>query len=83
MVPTAVTVALRQEGGSWVLDLSADRFAQSVAIEAEGFLPADNWFHLAPGGVKAVRLAPRPGADPATRPRGEVRGPGVEGVISF
>ncbi len=83
MFAAAVTAALRQDAGDWVLDVSADRFAQSIAIEAEGFLPSDNWFHLAPGGVKAVRLQPRTGTDPANRPTGEIRGIGVEAVLSF
>jgi beta-mannosidase len=83
MVPAAVTAGLRQVGEDWLLDLSADRLAQSVVIEAEGFVPSDNWFHLAPGGVKTVGLAPRPGTDPAARPSGEIRGLGVEAIISF
>ena len=66
-----------------MLDLSADRFAQSVLIEAEGFLAGDNWFHLAPGSVKTIRLLPRPGTDPMARPHGTVRGIGVEAVHSF
>ena len=78
-----LSAALRQDGEGWLLDLSADRLVQSVAIEAEGFLPSDSWFHLPPGGVKSVRLAPRAGIDPAARPAGEVRGIGAEAVISF
>lgn len=83
LFPAALSAALRQDGEGWLLDLSADRFAQSVAIEAEGFLPSDNWFHLAPGGVKTVRLAARAGTDPAVRPAGEVRAIGAEAVVSF
>ena len=80
---TALAAGLRQDGEGWLLDLSADRFVQSVAIEAEGFLPSDSWFHLAPGGVKSVRLTPRPDTDPAAKPSGEVRGIGAEAVIAF
>jgi beta-mannosidase len=32
------------------------RFAQSVTVEAEGFVADDAWFHLAPGAVRRVRL---------------------------
>jgi len=78
-----LSAALRQDGGEWLLDLSADRVVQSVAIEAEGFLPSDSWFHLAPGGVRSVRLVPRAGTDPAARPAGVVRGVGAEAVLSF
>lgn len=83
MAPATLTAGLRQDGKGWVLDLSADRFAQSVVIEVEGFLPSDSWFHLSPGGVKAIRLAPRAGTDPAAKPAGEIRGIGIEAVISF
>lgn len=83
MAPAALTAGLRQDGEGWVLDLSADRFAQSVVIEVEGFLPSDSWFHLSPGGVKVIRLAPRAGTDPAAKPAGEIRGIGIEAVVSF
>lgn len=83
MAPASLSATLRQDAAGWVLDLSADRFAQSIAIEAEGFLPSDNWFHLAPGGVKTIRLAPRAGTDPAAKPTGEIRGPSIEAVVSF
>ena len=79
--PATVSAELRQDADGWSLDLSADRFAQSVAIEAEGFLPDDNWFHLAPGRVKSLRLHPRNGQ--TAKPSGTVRGIGVEAVVSF
>lgn len=78
-----LSAELRQDDGEWLLELSTDRFVQSVAVEAEGFLPSDNWFHLAPGGVKVLRLAPRAGMDPAARPTGEIRGIGADSVVSF
>ncbi|WP_432348786.1 glycoside hydrolase family 2 protein (plasmid) [Shinella yambaruensis] len=81
--PAVLTAVLRQDAEGWLLDLSADRFAQSVAIEIDGFLPADNWFHLAPGGVRSVRLLPCAGTDPLARPNGTVRGIGAEAVISI
>src|SRR5262249_53112712 len=34
------------------------RFAQAISIECEGFVPDDDFFHLAPGGSKTVRLHP-------------------------
>jgi len=83
MTPAALSATLRQDAAGWMLDLSADRFTQSLAIEAEGFLPSDNWFHLAPGGVKTIRLVPRAGTDPAAKPTGEIRGPAIEAVVSF
>ena len=81
--PAAVTAALRLDAEGWVLDLSADRFAQSVTIEVDGFLPSDNWFHLAPGGVKPVRLSPHAGTGTAVKPTGTVQGIGVEAAVAF
>lgn len=83
MAPSLLSAELRQDAEGWLLDLSTDRFVQSVAIEAEGFLAGDSWFHLAPGRVKPVRLSPRIGTDPAAKPQGTVRGIGAETVISF
>ena len=44
------------DDGTVLLTLSAERFAQSVSIEADGFLPDDDFFHLAPGDARVVRL---------------------------
>jgi beta-mannosidase len=46
-------------------------FAQSVRIEDDAFRPEDDWFHLAPGHDKLVRLTSRPNAK-AAAPRGIV-----------
>jgi beta-mannosidase len=69
--PGAVAVALEQDGENWRLRLRAFSFAQSVRIEDAGFRPEDDWFHLAPGRDKLVRLTSRPNAK-ATAPRGIV-----------
>jgi beta-mannosidase len=42
--------------GGYALTVSTPRFAQSVAIEAAGFRPEDNYFHLEPEGERTVRL---------------------------
>jgi beta-mannosidase len=39
-----------------IVEISARRFAQSVSIEAPGFVADDNAFHLAPGQVRSVVL---------------------------
>ncbi|WP_313532838.1 glycoside hydrolase family 2 protein, partial [Shinella sp.] len=83
MAPSLLSAELRQDAEGWLLDLSTDRFVQSVAIEAEGFLACDSWFHLAPGRIKSIRLSPRTGTDPAAKPQGTVRGIGAETVLSF
>jgi beta-mannosidase len=47
------------EGQRAILRLRAARFAQSVEIQAPGCEPADNYFHLAPGGRRAIALRRR------------------------
>ena len=39
-----------------IVTLSADCFLQAVNIAVRDYLPEDNYFHLAPGRAKAVRL---------------------------
>jgi beta-mannosidase len=63
--PEAVAVALEQDGRSWQLRLRAFSFAQSVRIEDAHFRPEDDWFHLAPGRDRLIRLTPRPGTNEA------------------
>jgi beta-mannosidase len=70
-LPGALAVALEQDGETWQLRLRAFSFAQSVRIEDAGFRPEDDWFHLAPGRDKLIRLSPRPGTN-TTAPRGIV-----------
>jgi beta-mannosidase len=65
-------VASAGADGSFVLELSTRRFAQSVHIVAAGFAPDDDYFHIAPGGVRRVVLRPTAGATPQA-PRGAVR----------
>jgi beta-mannosidase len=69
--PDAIAAALEQDGPGWQVRLRASSFAQSVRIEDAGFRPGDDWFHLAPGRDKLVRLDPRPGTD-AAAPRGMI-----------
>ncbi len=54
-----IEVHLDRDVAGWFLRLATSRFAQSVRIEDTGYLPDDDWFHIAPGGEKVVRLAPR------------------------
>lgn len=54
---TLTATASENAEGAFVI-LSADRLAQSVSLAAPGHLPDDNWFHLAPGREKRVRLVP-------------------------
>ncbi|MAB01162.1 MAG: beta-mannosidase [Stappia sp.] len=63
----------RDEAGHTVLRIAADRVAQSVAIDAPGYLPQDNWFHLAPGCERLVRLVAREEMPASAGPSGSVR----------
>ncbi|SFJ46799.1 beta-mannosidase [Bosea sp. OK403] len=62
---------LERDGDGWALDLSCRRLAQSVHIISEGWRPAHNWFHLAPGNTRRIPLRPR--ADSLAAPLGEIR----------
>ena len=59
--------------GSWLLGLTARRFLQSVSLTVPGFRPDDNWFHLAPGAAKRVRLDPCGPSEAPTSPAGMLR----------
>ncbi|MXN66614.1 glycoside hydrolase family 2 protein [Stappia sp. GBMRC 2046] len=67
----AVTLETPSEGEA-MLVLSCDCFAQSVHIRDDGFRPSDNWFHLAPGREKRIRLTRRHGIPADRQPSGEV-----------
>jgi len=49
---------VRDEVG-WALRLSTRRLARGVQIEDGAFRAAHEWFHLAPGEERMVRLEPR------------------------
>ncbi|HEY4067995.1 MAG TPA: glycoside hydrolase family 2 protein [Burkholderiaceae bacterium] len=54
--------------GSVSVLLASHGWAQSVYFDADGFEPEDEYFHLAPGDTRAIRLTPsRAGAKPALR----------------
>jgi beta-mannosidase len=63
----------RDADGTDVLVLETDRVAQSVFVEDAVLEPEDNWFHLAPGRAKRIRLTSRADSDAPVRPSGLVR----------
>jgi beta-mannosidase len=65
-----VAVTLVDDGGAWALDVSANCLAQSLHIDTAGYRPADDWFHLAPGIQRRIRLTPV--GTEAGEPQGEV-----------
>jgi beta-mannosidase len=50
---------LLQDRTDWHLKLTTKRLAQSIHIADDIFRPENNWFHLAPGHSRHIRLAPR------------------------
>jgi beta-mannosidase len=62
---------LPHEAGDALLRVSARRFAQSITINAAGFVSTDNGFHLAPGQIREVVLRRKP-AGSHTAARGSI-----------
>jgi len=61
----ALRLSVRAEplATGYALSVETDRFAHAVAIDADGFVPDDNFFHLEPGEARRLTLhAERPGA---------------------
>lgn len=77
-----IETTLTEDEEGYRLELSTNCLAQSVAIEAPGFRAADNWFHLAPGETRRVRLTALEGTAPG-RPSGTVRALGGERAVPF
>ncbi len=71
--PAEIDHLIQRIDGVWWLDLSTRQFAQSVHIDFEHHRPEDDWFHLAPGRAKRIRLMPRNGVDPHSEPKGMLR----------
>jgi beta-mannosidase len=49
-------VGLTARAAGDMLEIATTRFAQSVSIDAPGYVPGDDGFHLAPGQTRRVRL---------------------------
>jgi beta-mannosidase len=63
----------------WLADISAEGLAQWVSLSADGYRPADSWFHLAPGMARTVPLIPLGGT--TKPPVLSIRALNVEEVI--
>jgi beta-mannosidase len=53
-----IEAAAEWEHASPVVTISSDRFLQAVAVECDGFLPSDNYFHVVPGQAKHLAFTP-------------------------
>lgn len=72
------------EGGSgWMIEIASETLAQSVHVSAEGYRASDDWFHLAPGSPKRLRLIPEISAARANKPTGTVTHLGSSKRFSF
>lgn len=80
--PAELTLALQETEEGWVLDLSTSVFAQSVHIATETHDAEDNWFHLAPGMIRRIRLRPTV-ASAEGKPGGTVTHLGSQRRFSF
>lgn len=78
MHPATLVAEAGEDADGAFLALSTDRLAQSVNLSLPGYFPDDNWFHLAPGSQKTVRL--RPHGASSERIAGEIRHLGAANV---
>jgi beta-mannosidase len=78
-----IKVALSSDEEGWAIDLKTDRLAQSVHLNVEGYRGEDDWFHLAPGVAKRVRLRRNAGAHKEEAPTGEVTSLGSSRLFAF
>ncbi len=67
------------EHASPVVTIASDRFLQAIAVECEGFLPSDNYFHVVPGQAKHLAFTPRA----SSRTRFEARFAPLNSSASF
>lgn len=71
MGPHQLAADLRHDAEGWLVEVSTDGFAQSIQVQAEGFVADDGWFHLTAEQPRQVRLRPLAGFE-EQRPHGLV-----------
>lgn len=76
--PATLTAEVGADASGWYVDVATSVFAQSVHLAVPGYLPAEDWFHLAADRPRRIRLEALPGTDASARPAGEVRTLGGE-----
>lgn len=86
--PTSATdhvidARLGEDTAGFFLDLQATGTVRFIEIADDAFLPDDNYFHLAPGHRKIVRLAPRKHASVDSRPSGRIFALTLKGDIAY
>lgn len=78
-----ITVDLTQQAGGWYLTLETDQLAQSVHIDLEHGRPEDDFFHLAPGQPRRIRLLSGSSISGSSKPQGEVTTAGSDMHVRF
>jgi beta-mannosidase len=56
LAPPELSATVEQVGEQWWLTLSAQRFARWVHVDDAAFRAETDWFHLAPGAPRRIRL---------------------------
>ncbi|RTL73329.1 MAG: glycoside hydrolase family 2 protein [Hyphomicrobiales bacterium] len=77
----ALSACVEEDAGGYALVLKADRLARFVHVVDPGFLPEDDWFHLAPKAERRIRLTPRDAA--SGRPKGKVRATNMPAPVAY
>jgi beta-mannosidase len=76
---------LERVDDDWWLTVTTRRFARWVHIEDHAYHATENWFHLAPGASRRIRLVHEGKADgdPAPAPSGEIHAMNAERALSY
>ncbi len=53
-----IEACVSRTGETWHVDIDTRHVARHVQIDAPGFMPSDDWFHLAPGTPARIALVP-------------------------
>ncbi|KJK25228.1 glycoside hydrolase [Burkholderiaceae bacterium 16] len=83
--PPGLKVVVERVAGEWWLTISTQRFARWVHIEDHVFQPAQDWFHLAPGESRRIRLMHEGGSHAlgALIPSGEIHAINADRPVSY
>jgi beta-mannosidase len=75
--------SVSQHEGDWFVDVHSDRLAQSVHVDLDAYRAEDDWFHLAPGLIRRLKLIPRDGITGDTIPSGQIKALGSQRIFEI
>ncbi len=81
-IDQTMDATLGEDDAGFFLELQVGRTTRFVEIADHAFLPDDNYFHMAPGHRKIVRLTPPSGSD-HPRPSGRVSAPEIADSVTY